>query len=185
MTKLNFTQLVQEKSLWCWAASGLSIARFLGRDMNVSQSGFIGATALLPLGTLAVPNEIGFLRAVQLSWKNLGLLPGTGDVGPLDFDSIKEEIDANRPIIAELAWATGGGHDVVIYGYDADETVHYSDPWPASPRYQSRSYDEFVSNEEFRWTAYVYQIGLASGEDSWQGRGLGTGAGQEPDSAQG
>ncbi|MFJ9777934.1 hypothetical protein ACIRSS_00025 [Amycolatopsis sp. NPDC101161] len=29
-TTLSISQLVQEQNQWCWAASGLTIARFLG-----------------------------------------------------------------------------------------------------------------------------------------------------------
>lgn len=177
MNKLEFTQLVQEKSNWCWVATGLSIAQYLGHAQDTTQEAFFLTARDLPEGS-PCPDESGDLPLVQHGWEQLSLRPGTftrdididssnGETnsgtrvfGTLTFDIIKEEIDANRPILTRVSHARGD-HARVIYGYDADgDTVWFSDPASDSERYQSTPYASYVENAECRWLRSVHRIGL-------------------------
>ncbi|WP_371656711.1 MULTISPECIES: papain-like cysteine protease family protein [unclassified Streptomyces] len=192
MKKLVFTQLAQEESNWCWVATGLSIAQYFGRGTELRQADFY-LKAGGPLGNVPEPepgtwNLTAGLQQVQVGWQELGLAPGTLAVGTvkeesngatavagiLDFDVIKEEIEAGRPILTRVGRAAGD-HALVIYGYDAETdggTVHFSDPWARSsfatdspPRdtYQSMPYSAYVENMEFRWLQSAYRIGQEPG----------------------
>ena len=51
----------------------------------------------------------------------------------LPFSTIQSEIDAGRPIEVGFTWSGGGGHAVLVVGYEqvspADKRVFVYDPW--------------------------------------------------------
>ncbi|WP_410620018.1 papain-like cysteine protease family protein [Amycolatopsis sp. cmx-8-4] len=134
-TTLAISQLVQEQNQWCWAASGLTIARFLGYGSSVSQNTFCDYSRGYPAGSQC-PNQAGELTYVQRGYQALGLRPGTV-TSALSFASVQSEITARRPVETGIYWTAGGGHAQVIYGYDASGLVYYGDPWPSSQRYSA------------------------------------------------
>ncbi|MEU0938117.1 MULTISPECIES: papain-like cysteine protease family protein [unclassified Embleya] len=153
--QLNFTELTQTQNQWCWAGTGLSVARYLGRGLSTNQNTFCDYARGLPAG-YPCPNQPGELSDVQRAWTRLGLTPGR-ITGTLDFGTVASSIDANSPIEVGIYWTAGGGHANVLYGYDsANGTVMYADPWPASPRYGEMDYDSYVSNYEFQWAESLY-----------------------------
>ncbi|WP_412543595.1 papain-like cysteine protease family protein [Longispora sp. K20-0274] len=157
-SKLQFTELVQEQNQWCWAATGLSIAQYLGKGANVSQNQFCLYGRGQSSGTC--PNQPAELSVVQQGLSRLGVTPGTEVDGSISFAQVKTEINGNRPIETGVYWTAGGGHARVIYGYDTtNSSIFFSDPWGSSQRYQEMTYNSYVSNSEFRWGGSVYQIG--------------------------
>ncbi|MGY0236331.1 papain-like cysteine protease family protein [Longispora urticae] len=157
-TKLNLKELVQEKDQWCWAATGLSIAQYLGKGANVSQNQFCLYGRGLSGGTC--PNQPAELSVVQQGLSRVGVSPGREVDGAISFAQVKTEINGNRPIETGVYWTSGGGHARVIYGYDtANSSIFFSDPWGSSQRYQEMTYNSYVSNSQFKWGGSVYQIG--------------------------
>ncbi|WP_158578498.1 papain-like cysteine protease family protein [Spongiactinospora rosea] len=154
---LNIQQEKQQQNQWCWAASGLTIAKFLGKG-NIDQNGFCNISRGRPQ-TGRCPNQAGYLQWVQRGFQALGLSPGV--VGsPLAYASLKSQIDARKPVQTGIYWTAGGGHSQVIYGYDdASQSVSYGDPWPSSPTYSEMSYSQYRSNRQFRWAEALSQIG--------------------------
>ncbi|WP_207401067.1 papain-like cysteine protease family protein [Actinomadura roseirufa] len=154
---LTISQEVQQQNQWCWAASGLTIAKFFNKG-NVSQNDFCNLARGYPRGS-SCPNQPGQLEWDQRAFQSLGLSPGT--VGnPLSFASVQAEIDGRRPIETGIYWTAGGGHAQVIYGYQAaGQTIAYGDPWPSSPRYSEMSHRSYTSNGQFRWGQALYRIG--------------------------
>ncbi|RJQ78243.1 hypothetical protein D5S17_13485 [Pseudonocardiaceae bacterium YIM PH 21723] len=156
---LQFKQLKQEQDQWCWAASGLSIAQYLGKGGNVSQNQFCNLSRGYSQNGQC-PNEAGYFDWVQKGYRAIGLGAGTVAGDKLSFDTVKQEIDGNRPIETGIYWTSGGGHAQVIYGYDAASTkLSYGDPWPQSTTYSEMSYQSYVSNGQFRWGDALYRIG--------------------------
>lgn len=154
---LPIAQQVQEQDSWCWVASGLTIAKFHGRG-NVSQNDFCNIAQGYPTGS-ACPNQAGYLEYDQRAYQALGLSPGQV-TGPLSFQSVTGEINAQRPILTGIYWSAGGGHAQVIYGYQpGSQTIAYGDPWPYSPRYSEMSYSDYVNNYEFQWGQALSGIG--------------------------
>ncbi|MER7948461.1 papain-like cysteine protease family protein [Streptomyces sp. NPDC096079] len=155
--RLNITMQAQQKTNWCWAASGNTIATWYGR--NYSQNQFCNAAFDRRQG-YDCPNWQATLGNVQtgLSWA--GISPGSYVDGWLRYSTVQTEINADRPVETRIQWSSGGGHMHVIYGYDdADSWVYWGDPWPSSDRYNWASHAWYVDNSSFSWTHSLYRIG--------------------------
>ncbi|WP_207944764.1 papain-like cysteine protease family protein [Actinomadura rubrisoli] len=152
---LQINQEVQQQNQWCWAASGLTIAKFLGK--STSQNEFCNMARNRTAGSQC-PNQPGYLEWAQTAFRKLGISAGTVG-GPMAFTAIKAEIDGNRPIETGIYWTAGGGHAQVIYGYSGTSTIAYGDPWPSSPRYSEMSAGSYTSNGQFRWGQALYRVG--------------------------
>ncbi len=160
--KLNITMQAQEKSNWCWAASGNTIATWFGR--NYSQNQFCNAAFNRAQGTTC-PNNQATLANDQTAFRWAGISEGSYVDGWLRYPTVQSEINANRPIETRIQWTSGGGHMHVVYGYDdAGSMVYWGDPWPSNNRYNWASHTWYVggrgsNNNQFSWTHSLYRIG--------------------------
>ncbi|MFJ9684186.1 papain-like cysteine protease family protein [Streptomyces bacillaris] len=155
--RLDITMQAQQKSNWCWAAGGNTIAAWFGR--TYSQNQFCNAAFNRNQNT-ECPNSQATLGNVQtgLSWT--GVRPGSYVTGWLRYATVQSEINARRPIETRIQWSSGGGHMHVVYGYDdANSWVYWGDPWPSSDRYNWASHSWYVNNNQFSWTHSLYRIG--------------------------
>ncbi|WP_171167742.1 papain-like cysteine protease family protein [Streptomyces sp. I05A-00742] len=155
--RLGITMQAQEKTNWCWAASGNTIATWFGR--KYSQNQFCNAAFNRQQGTTC-PNNQATLGNVQnaLSWA--GINRGSYVDGWLRYTTVQSEINAGRPIETRIGWKSGGGHMHVIYGYDtANDMVYWGDPWQTSNRYNWAQHGWYVDNNRFSWTHSLYRIG--------------------------
>ncbi|MET9529404.1 papain-like cysteine protease family protein [Streptomyces sp. NPDC006649] len=154
--QLDFAELTQQQDEWCWDATGLSIAQFLGYGSGVSQNAFCDYARGLPAG-YPCPNQPGELTDVQNGWAGTGMQNVGQVTGPASFSTVARSIDAGSPVEAGIYWTAGGGHANVLYGYDANSrTVLYADPWPSNPRYGQMNYSSYVSNSQFQWGQSLY-----------------------------
>ncbi|MEU6479798.1 papain-like cysteine protease family protein [Streptomyces sp. NPDC047017] len=154
-TTLRFTEQTQTQNQWCWAATGLSIAQYLGRGTNISQNTFCDLARGLPTSSFC-PNQPGQLQDVQRAWSQLGMSPGSV-TGVLPFSTVASAIDAGSPVEVGIYWTAGGGHANVLYGYDSTRsTLSFSDPWPSNPRYGEMTYNSYVRNSSFNWGQSLY-----------------------------
>ncbi|MEU1814352.1 papain-like cysteine protease family protein [Streptomyces roseifaciens] len=155
--KLGITMQAQQKSNWCWAASGNTIATWLGR--NYTQNQFCNAAFRRQMGS-ECPNNQATLGNVQTAFQWAGINPGSYVSGWLRYPTVQNEVSANRPVETRIQWSSGGGHMHVIYGYDdANQFVYWGDPWPSSNRYNWASHSWYVNNNNFSWTHSLYRIG--------------------------
>ncbi|MFJ6013567.1 papain-like cysteine protease family protein [Streptomyces sp. NPDC092952] len=155
--RLNITMQAQQKSNWCWAASGNTIATWFGR--NYSQNQFCNAAFGRAQG-YECPNSQATLDNVQDGLYWAGINPGSYVTGWLRYPTVQAEIAAGRPVETRIQWASGGGHMHVLYGYDdSGSWVYWGDPWPSSNRYNWASHAWYVNNSEFSWTHSLYRIG--------------------------
>ncbi|MEL5960591.1 papain-like cysteine protease family protein [Streptomyces sp. CLV115] len=155
--RLNITMQAQQKTNWCWAASGNTIAAWFGR--NYSQNQFCNAAFGRAQG-YECPNSQATLGNVQDGLYWAGINPGSYVTGWLRYPTVQAEIAAGRPVETRIQWSSGGGHMHVLYGYDdADDRVYWGDPWPSNNRYNWASHDWYVNNNEFSWTHSLYRIG--------------------------
>ncbi|MFB7942736.1 papain-like cysteine protease family protein [Streptomyces sp. NPDC127049] len=155
--RLNITMQAQQKTNWCWAAGGNTIATWFGR--GYSQNQFCNAAFQRQQG-YDCPNWQATLANVQtgLSWA--GIRPGSYVDGWLRYATVQTEINADRPIETRIQWSSGGGHMHVVYGYDdANSWVYWGDPWVSSDRYNWASHAWYVNNASFSWTHSLYRIG--------------------------
>ncbi|MCX4449780.1 papain-like cysteine protease family protein [Streptomyces sp. NPDC087866] len=155
--RLNITMQAQQKTNWCWAASGNTIATWYGR--NYSQNQFCNAAFNRAQG-YECPNSQAALDNVQNALNWAGISPGSYVNGWLRYPTVQAEIAAGRPVETRIQWSSGGGHMHVLYGYDdANSLVYWGDPWPSSNRYNWASHSWYVNNSEFSWTHSLYRIG--------------------------
>ncbi|MFE1900565.1 papain-like cysteine protease family protein [Streptomyces yangpuensis] len=155
--RLNITMQAQQKTNWCWAAGGNTIATWFGR--TYSQNQFCNAAFNRQQGT-DCPNNQATLGNVQTGLRWVGINPGSYVTGWLQYSTVQTEINANRPVETRIQWSNGGGHMHVLYGYDtANNWVYWGDPWPSSDRYNWASHAWYVNNSTFSWTHSLYRIG--------------------------
>ncbi|WP_406217193.1 papain-like cysteine protease family protein [Streptomyces decoyicus] len=155
--RLGVSMQAQEQTNWCWAGSGNTIAAWYGR--NYSQTQFCNAAFQRQQGT-ACPNDQATLGNVQNAFAWMGLNSGSYVSGWLSYDTVRSEIDANRPLETRIQWSSGGGHMHVIYGYDTDRHwVYWGDPWATNNRYNWGDFDYYVNGSSFAWTHSLYRIG--------------------------
>ncbi|MFJ6795901.1 papain-like cysteine protease family protein [Streptomyces sp. NPDC091268] len=155
--RLNITMQAQQKTNWCWAASGNTIATWFGR--TYSQNQFCNAAFNRQQG-YDCPNNQATLGNVQTALDWAGINSGSYVTGWLRYPTVQTEINANRPVETRIQWSSGGGHMHVVYGYDtANSWVYWGDPWPSSDRYNWASHAWYVDNSSFSWTHSLYRIG--------------------------
>ncbi|MEU4780410.1 papain-like cysteine protease family protein [Micromonospora sp. NPDC023633] len=131
--RLNFAMQRQVQTMWCWAASAVSIAAFYNANTNWTQCSLVNAER-------GVNNCCGDAGANwpcnQGSWPE-GPMQRVGHlrerlVGVLTPAQVGAELAKSRPFAINTAWAGGGGHILVVRGrYVADgvEYVSVGDPW--------------------------------------------------------
>lgn len=155
--RLNITMQAQQKTNWCWAASGNTIATWFGRGYTQNQ--FCNAAFGRAQG-YECPNSQATLGNVQTGLDWAGINPGSYVTGWLRYTTVQAEIAAGHPVETRIQWSSGGGHMHVLYGYDdSNSWVYWGDPWPSSNRYNWASHAWYVNNNEFSWTHSLYRIG--------------------------
>ncbi|MFI1385828.1 papain-like cysteine protease family protein [Embleya sp. NPDC020886] len=147
----QITMLKQEKTQWCWVASGLTIAKFQG--YGTTQADFCTRAAAKNSG-LSCDNQPATLQDMANAWSGLGMKQtGTGLSRAATFNEVSTDVKAARPIGARIGWRSGGGHMNVVYGYDtSNNTIGVGDPWKDTQTYTWWNYNDYVNNSSFVWT---------------------------------
>jgi hypothetical protein len=124
--RLAFSMQAQTESNWCWAATSTSVSHYYWYGSPWTQCRV--ACAELNLKTccqLPAPDDC------NVPWYLANALARTHNLvsvsGPIGFDQVRTEIDAGRPVGARIGWNGGGGHFMVIYGYNRGPTDQYFD----------------------------------------------------------
>ncbi|WP_045695122.1 papain-like cysteine protease family protein [Streptomyces rubellomurinus] len=144
----TITMYKQEKSQWCWVASGLTIAKFQG--YGSTQTDF--CTRANPY--YGCNNQPATLDDMARGWNSLGMTHlGTGLNSAATFNQVYTDVKAARPVAARIGWKSGGGHMNVVYGFDtSNNTIGVADPWPDTATYTWWNYNDYVNNSSFAWT---------------------------------
>jgi hypothetical protein len=147
--RTQITMQEQQRTQWCWAGSGNTIAAAHG--VTVSQQQFCQLAhnetgldcANLP-GTLADP---------QRAFARLGFTsPGRYLDRRISYAAVRQQAAANQPVETRVGYRSGGGHSHVLYGYDTGgDWVYWGDPGPAK-RYNWSTYGYYAQNTSFTWT---------------------------------
>ncbi len=102
------------------------------------------------------------LKGIDMILKNFGSLSTKRFTRALTSAELQTEIDAGRPAVARIGWGAGGvgggGHFVVLYGFDGT-VIDINDPWPdTGPNMQvysswsSTSVTNKYHGSLFQWT---------------------------------
>jgi hypothetical protein len=136
---LNIAHVTQAHSEWCWAADANAVLRY--RGVSSTQCGIENWV-----------DSIGYAcEAAPFYWNDQANSPNTlaGTTGiagilwylgrrdshyygtPLSFRSVSAAIRAGNPVVILWTWYGGGGHFVVIDGYDdQQQALYFMNPWP-------------------------------------------------------
>lgn len=115
---LAFDMQKQRQSEWCWAAVSTSVSLFYDPESGWTQCSVVNAglkeTTCCKDGGSDTCNQPWQLELA------LGLVGHLNrDFGErLPMEAIAQEIDRTRPIGLCIDWTGGGGHFVVVDGYD-------------------------------------------------------------------
>jgi hypothetical protein len=125
--RLRLAIAATRPSEWCWAATAAAIASFYAQRSGAGEQPTACQVATQCLFTQCCPEPVdradprnrkyaldGALRAVHH-------LANEPIPGPLDFQRIVREIDAERPVCCHIAWNRhdpDDGHFNAIVGYD-------------------------------------------------------------------
>jgi Peptidase_C39 like family len=143
----------QECTEWCWAATTLAVCGCYGDARPTSQDDLANQVLKQPPGTacackqdpMAPCNQPRNLASV-LNTVNSHGRDGPAGVGAIRFQDLKDEIDANHPVVVDvlLGSPAASGHAIVIYGYTDDGIALLADPMHATDKISVR-FDDFVS----------------------------------------
>jgi hypothetical protein len=130
---LPLTEQHQEQTEWCWAATTVSITKFLDSSSTWTQCELVnkafGQTTCCTDGSSTACNK-GWYADKALSIT--GHL-GTVSSGAAALSTVVDEINANHPISIAIYWTGGGGHNPAISGYDKSNAsapkIDLQDPW--------------------------------------------------------
>jgi hypothetical protein len=145
--ELEFTRWQQEETQWCWAACAGSIAAYYDPTSHWTQCSIVcallGVNSCCANGSDDSCNQPGYLdHALEL----VGRFDPPIVSNAMMWSELVAEIVTNEPIGVRIQWASGGGHFVVIDGFDssgATQRVDVQDPWDG---YRRISYDDLCSN---------------------------------------
>ena len=151
----------QETRMWCWAASAEMIMEFLGSP-GISQCSqaqqYLNVTACC-----VSPTPEACINGGWPQFEYYGFNASNTEDEALSWEQLTREIDANRPVAFGWHWNSGGGHMVVVCGYQeigGERFVVINDPWPPEigSGGQLIPYDNYVSpSDGWHWRDY-YEI---------------------------
>jgi hypothetical protein len=129
--RLNLKVEHQSQTNWCWAAVAVSVSRFYSSDSSWTQCELVNAETGLTTcchdgSSSACDTTHGLGAALTRAEVFDHIEPRS-----VEYDVVRREIDAGRPIGWRIAWPGNGGHFAIIEGYRTvgEEWVSITDPW--------------------------------------------------------
>jgi hypothetical protein len=138
MSQIAYTQEAQIQTQWCWAAVSVSVALFYDAETWWTQCRLAQQELNQPTccqdGSTSQCNQPWYLQSALIRTKNLAQFSPGAELVP----AIEQEVDANRPMAVRIQWNGGGGHFVVVSGYETtpegDTILTVNDPWAGVSR---------------------------------------------------
>ena len=118
-------QIAQAQPEWCWAACAQMVLQYYGQSIQQCElaSGLFGEPCCDDRDSLLCnePAQVTDLAGVYQKWgRNAAFIQGQ-----VPFETLQSEIKANRPIEIGFSWSDGGGHQVLVCGWNIDSTGPY------------------------------------------------------------
>lgn len=151
---LDVPAVKQEQNQWCWAGCARAVFLYYGQD--VAQCTIANynwgrtdcctnpSSPACNNWTYLIPNVQNILRHWDVDSNALW--------SSASFNTLRSEIHDDRPVWVRWEWSGGGGHFVVIRGYndDSGNKVSYMDPWYGA--HYLTDYSWMVSGGTHTWT---------------------------------
>ncbi|MCI7472143.1 MAG: C39 family peptidase [Clostridiales bacterium] len=149
---VDIPKVRQEKSLWCWAACTESILRYYGK--GVTQEDVVRYTYDSTINSTAKDED------VQDALSHWGV-DGTLTQNSVSSSIVSGEIKGGNPLYAGWSWRNGGGHALVIDGYDKTSgtmSVEYMDPGDGAFHASTYTYFKGGSGYDHIWDGTIYNL---------------------------
>ncbi|MED1803018.1 papain-like cysteine protease family protein [Brevibacillus porteri] len=146
---LGVKNVKQSQTNWCWAATSQSVLDYY--NIFSIQDGIVKVVKGKVVNRTATVDE------VQEGLREYGL--DSSATGSLSFSELKSELNADDPVLAGIQYKDGGGHMVVIDGYEEDgrsKYIEYMDP--AKGSHVVKSYSSFKDNSSQEWFESIYNF---------------------------
>ena len=140
--ELPVPYLSQTVTNWCWATCATMLSRYCkSSSLKICEAAslLIGNTCCKgapqegtfdPTWTYGSCNRTCSVAEVVELHGKIGL-SSTHQGSAVSFDTLKNEIIANRAIEVAYSWTGGGGHVAIAYGFNSTtSSVNVNDPWP-------------------------------------------------------
>jgi hypothetical protein len=100
-------------------------------------------------------NQGGTLEDIEYYVQDYTGRNGSIQYNALSYAAVQYQINNRGPIGTAIYWTSGGGHAMVIKGYDTSTSfVIYNDPWDG--RGHGCTYSYYVSNSNWRWGGSLF-----------------------------
>ncbi|KAA5806163.1 MULTISPECIES: papain-like cysteine protease family protein [Thermoanaerobacterium] len=100
-------------------------------------------------------NQPGYTTDAEYYVKKYTSKAGSIQYNSLSYTAVQYQINHGGPIYTRIQWTSGGGHAMVIKGYDTSTNyVIYNDPWDGYGHGATYSY--YVSNSSWYWTDSLF-----------------------------
>ncbi|WP_181885604.1 C39 family peptidase [Trinickia dinghuensis] len=137
--QIGIPQVTQQYSEWCWAADADAVLAYRGVSSTqcgianwVESIGYACEDAPFDWNDAAnSPNSIAGTTGISGILWSLGRRDSRYYDGALSFGTIGNNIDQGDPVVVLWTWRDGGGHFIVVDGYDDQEgALYFMNPWP-------------------------------------------------------
>ena len=157
--QLGFTMQSQDATQWCWAAVTVSVVKFYQPGAGMTQC----QIAQKVLCKADCCTDMSVCDTPYVVYHPLGAVGHLEEVraGPIQLQgvpnelSIQREVDSGRPIVCRIGWSGGGGHFIVLYGYDLSGPtgyVHVADSENGNSVYTLPALQSGYKNGSGTWT---------------------------------
>jgi hypothetical protein len=151
---LDIPDVQQEQDQWCWAGCARAVFLYYGQDVaqcTVADYNWGRADCCTSPTSPACNNWTYLIPNVQNILSHWSV-DSSALWSSTSFNTVRSEINSDRPVWVRWGWSGGGGHFVVIRGYndDSGNKVLYMDPWYGA-NYLA-SYSWVVSGDNHTWT---------------------------------
>jgi hypothetical protein len=120
--ELNIPKIAQETSNWCWAACAQMTILFTNNN-SLTQTQIVSVMYGVPVDRVSPKNpdcnKPATVEECEDVFTEYSVRFDFLD-GYLQYNDIKTEIDAGRPMEIGIRWKNGGAHAVLIYGYETN-----------------------------------------------------------------
>jgi hypothetical protein len=161
MAAIAFSMQQQQAQNWCWCAVSVSVDVFFNAASTWQQC-IMSARGLSQPTCCVNPvpqpcNQPWYLdRALQI----VGRLTGAPTAGPLSFAQVQQVINSGNPVCVRIGWYQGGGHFVVISGWQAQpgqQNVIVDDPYFGRSTLDYNQFCTAYRNGQGTWT-HTYPV---------------------------
>ncbi len=127
---LPFTMDSQQQANWCWAATSKSVSHFYNGASAWTQCTIANAElnrtdCCTPAGASGPCNQYGYLDQALTVTGNLASPVVNGATA---FTTVQGEVNGGRALGCRIGWFNGGGHFMVIFGWQVTAgTASYVD----------------------------------------------------------